>query len=295
MPASPFHTVRLSPTPLAAPGRVRSRIHDDDAVQALGYDAAFVGGPTLFNVAEKAIFAAFGHEFLARGAFRIRFAKPVFSGDAVRVVWDDVAPDPGDARRIRFHLEKQSGEQTSFGWAALGTTPSTLVAPWLREPLADAAPSPDPLPEFPLHAVSERTLRLDAQGSRGRLDWYGEQNPWFSSASPWGPPVLPPCEFLYLVNAARQGGAGAAPVPPPRHLRAPILAGQDGIVRSPLFAAHDYRVRTRTCGKGVSAGSVSLTHEQEVSDDAAGGRVVAVFRTRIRHLNAVLRDRDATG
>lgn len=84
------------------------------------------------GVATPAIFASFRHEWYENGTYSVRYVRPVYAGDEIRVVWEEVEPDFGDSRKISFWLEKRDGEQTTFGWAALGEAGTKLMPPWER-------------------------------------------------------------------------------------------------------------------------------------------------------------------
>lgn len=143
------------------------------------------------GVATPAIFASFRHEWYENGTYSVRYVRPVYAGDEIRVVWEEVEPDFGDSRKISFGLEKRDGEQTTFGWAALGEDGTKLTPPWERGSFSPAEPADNLAPE--LHFGDKQPpfeVCLSKENQTNRLDKVCELDWWFRIASPWGAPII---------------------------------------------------------------------------------------------------------
>jgi hypothetical protein len=263
------------------PGPKITEIHDDDKAKSLGYPGGFVGGITLANVTVPALFASFGHTWYENGAYTVNFAKPVFDQEEVRVVWEEVEPDPGDKNKIHFWLERRNGEQTTFGWAAVGEQGGQRVTPpWERAAQKPADPEEDLLPEIKLGEEHEFEYSREKDVMIQQLGLLQDYNWWYRIASPWGDPILPPPEIAYMVMVgsaiAREGQQRSS------RFRSFMDGGRELVVCGPLFSDRIYHILARTVEKGRTKRSVYFISEAFI-DDEHGNRV-AILRSRANHL-----------
>ena len=103
-----------------------NRIHDDDVAQQFGFAGALVPGVEVFAVATAPLVAAWGETFLSAGRLAVRFRRPVYDGERVRVEVD------GDALSV------------------VGPDGTTRATGSVARPVAQPAPPPYdevPLPE----------------------------------------------------------------------------------------------------------------------------------------------------
>jgi hypothetical protein len=74
-----------------------NRIHDDDDVaQRFGFAGPLVPGVEVFVLASAPLVAAWGAGFLASGRMALRFRRPVYDGERVRVHADDASAAGAD-------------------------------------------------------------------------------------------------------------------------------------------------------------------------------------------------------
>jgi len=257
-----------------------TRIHDDDAAQALGFQAGFVGGLTLLSVTTGAIAASFGHGWYERGTYSVRHKRPVYEGD-VRVIWEEGEPDPGEERKIGFHLEERDGGTSTHGWAAVVPAGEKPSPPWERNPAEHASPGEDVLPEMSIGSTRppfEASVSL--QEAIVTLDGIDDDNWWHRYASPWGDPILTPYETAHMLYQ----GLRKSPPGPTRssRLRTPMDAGTDLVFYHPLFADRTYIMKPRLVDKWQTAKSVFFCTEYVYEDQ--NGDVPAVMRAYSVHL-----------
>ncbi len=276
----PWIEAPKTPESTSRPGPTVTLIHDDEVARSLGFKGGFVGGPVLMGVATPAIFASFGHEWYENGTYSVRWVRPVYAGDEIRVAWEEVKPDSGDSRKISFRLEKRDGEQTTFGWASIGEAGSELKPPWERGTATPAQSADDLAPE--LHVGDKQPpfeFCLSREDQIARLDKIRELDWWYRSVSPWGPPILHPSELGTLVLT----GARQRTEPRPSRLpRTPMYAGFDVVFEGPMFVDRTYRSEPHLCDKGRTERSMFTVTEHRISDDR--GKVVAIARGKGRYL-----------
>jgi acyl dehydratase len=62
-----------------------NRIHDDAEAQRYGFAGGLVAGTTVYAYMTHPLVAAWGLDWLRRGTMRVRFARPAYDGDDLRV------------------------------------------------------------------------------------------------------------------------------------------------------------------------------------------------------------------
>ena len=256
-----------------------TRIHDDDAAQALGFREGIVGGLTLASVTTGAIAASLGHAWYEGGTYSVRHRNPVYEGD-IRVLWEESHPEPGDAKRIDFHLEDREGNTSTYGWASIAQPGRKPLPPWERYPASHASVGEDCLPEMkvgparpPFEAIVTRQEAVD------RLDRISDFNWWYRIASPWGDPILTPFEIAYMLY---QGLRMPAETTRSSRLRTSMDAGTDMVVYHPLFVDRKYTVKSWLCDKWQTTRSVFFCTEYSYEDE--NGKLVAMMRSYSAHL-----------
>lgn len=80
-------------------------IHDDAAAAKYGYVGGLVPGVALFTAAIPRIVESYGDAWAARGRVELRFRRPCYDGDVLRMVGPQACPDG----RIRFDLSHEGG------------------------------------------------------------------------------------------------------------------------------------------------------------------------------------------
>jgi hypothetical protein len=287
--AGPWVKVWKPPESATRPGPAITLIHDDEVAKSLGFAGGLVGGPTLAAVTTPAIFASFGHSWYENGAYSVRYVRPVYDQEEVRVVWQELKPDLGDKRKITFWLERRDGERTTFGWAALGGAAHKLTAPWERSIDAAAPPAESADDLLPNMHVGDTLSPFDCLMTRedilARHDRLEDRNWWYSVASPWGAPILPPDDLgVMVLQRPRQPQAEGETQRTTG--RTPMYAGFDLVVYGPLFTDRTYRFHPRLVEKGRSERSVFFSYEYGIDDES--GQRVAVARAKTRHFISTL-------
>jgi hypothetical protein len=250
----------------------RTVIHDDDAARALGLKAGIVGGLSLMSVTTGAIPASLGHSWYEGGVYSVRHRKVSYEGD-VRVVWQALAPDPGYAKKIAFHLENRNGETSTYGWAAAVGNSKNIIAPWERGPQPRSIVGQDASPDVIVGATRkpfEIVVRPEDVMER-------DQNWWYRIASPFGEPVWSPLDIASIfyhgrrINPTFVEPEGDAPV------RAVMDAGTDLIVLEPVFLKRTYVIDTRVADKWQTEKTAFMSLEYTFTDKETG-RLVAISR-----------------
>jgi acyl dehydratase len=122
-----------------------NKIHDDEVARRFGFGGGLVPGVDLYAYLTHPPAAAWGVDWLERGTMQARFSRPVYEGDAVRVLPIEHSED-GDGVRTRLELRNSDDEVCATGEAALPHTPAAALGldPWPDVPQADSPPSASP-------------------------------------------------------------------------------------------------------------------------------------------------------
>ena len=179
-------------------------VHDSDTGKELGYSRAIVGTDVVLHAFMPALHAVYGGSFYEGGWLEYRDRAPVYGGDEVRVT---AAMEDDGALALR--LEDRDLKPYAEGRAGLarpdGRVGSFAGAKLLRRKRLGASAPPaeenDPgvLPELPAGTVvTQGELCPDAALIAAFLDACG-RDPLYGTASPWGPPVVPPTMALYRI------------------------------------------------------------------------------------------------
>ena len=158
-------------------------VHDSDTGKELGYSRAIVGTDVVLHAFMPALHAVYGGAFYEGGWLEYRDRAPVYGGDEVRVT----AAIEGDGA-LALRLEDHDLQPCAEGRAGLGAS----------APPAEVN-DPGVLPELPAGTVvTQGELCPDAVLIAAFLDACG-RDPLYGTASPWGPPVVPPTMALYRI------------------------------------------------------------------------------------------------
>lgn len=166
-------------------GESLATVHDSDTGKEAGYSRAIVGTDAILHAFMPALHAVYGPGFYEGGWLDYRDRAPVYGGDEVRVT-----AVPEDDGCIALGMEDRDQNRLADGRGGLAAS-------------APPVPSNDPdvLPELPAGTVVTRSeLCPDAGLIAAFLDACG-QDPLYGSASPWGPPLVPPTMALYRIIA----------------------------------------------------------------------------------------------
>ena len=123
-----------------------NKIHDDEVARRFGFGGGLVPGVDLYAYLTHPPAEAWGLDWLERGTMQARFSRPVYEGDAVRVV--PVAQDENDdGQRVRLELRNSDGDVCATGEASLphrAPEPPALDR-WLEVLQAESPPAASPV------------------------------------------------------------------------------------------------------------------------------------------------------
>lgn len=117
---------------------INNIIHSTEGAKMFGFDAALVGGVTVYAWAIPALVEALGEDWLDSGWINVRFRRPVFPGD---VLTTRVEADADG--RFTWAMTKPDGD------AALAGSAGTGSAPWLDEVTVPQRLEPAPEADSP--------------------------------------------------------------------------------------------------------------------------------------------------
>jgi hypothetical protein len=109
-----------------------NRMHKSDLPKQLGYKGGFVLGNGNFGQITRRFLAEFGPDWLTRNIVDIKFFKPTFEGDPLRITADPM-PDTPHARAYTVRAHNADGVEVM------------RFDTWLPSPF----PAPDPLSSLP--------------------------------------------------------------------------------------------------------------------------------------------------
>ncbi len=196
--ALPEYRARAQPGAESAE-TAENKIHDDSVARQLGFKAALVPGVIVYAWMTHPVVEALGIEWLTRGTFSVRFARPIYYGEQV-TVRGNVAARADDSVTIEVSTLNSAGEP-----CATATTGLTFGPP-------STAPDLDAYPAVPLPAarpvvgrqvlaslsvLGTPELSLDEATALGFLSRVNESLPLYFGANP---PAHP---GLYLDQANR--------------------------------------------------------------------------------------------
>lgn len=171
-----------------------NKIHSDEGASRYGYQGGLVPGVAVYAYMTVPIVEALGSPWLARGAMRAKFIKPVYDGEAVTVESRATGVDP---IRITISVVNEEGALCAVGEASLPDK-----HPHLDISRYPYAPLPDPKEKLPpsLEVLAKDTIlgslefTLDPQHQEGEngdfLDEMIDMLPIYRGPDAVGHPAL---------------------------------------------------------------------------------------------------------
>ena len=172
-------------------------IHDDETARAHGYRGGLVTGVTLIGYATRALVERHGAAWLTGGTLDVRFVRPVYDGEPLRVA---LAPGRDG---VAVALTTGAGTLCAEGAASCdaggaGAAPWRTMIPVAPPARAGALP---PLRYDDLVVGEELRplyLRPSLEDLAAWADQLEDALPWYREGSPWGGAVVHPSWFARL-------------------------------------------------------------------------------------------------
>ncbi|MFQ5899730.1 MAG: hypothetical protein ACE5JN_15985 [Candidatus Methylomirabilia bacterium] len=186
-----------SATPPTVPAE--NRIHGDEVAQKLGFKAGLVPGVTVYAWMTHPVVAALGAEWLERGAFSVRFNKPVYYGE-LATIRARVAERTDDSVTIEVSALNPAGEScaTATMGLELGSDPKPPdLAAYPEAPLPAERPVVSRQLLETIEVLGTPELDLNEATAHGFLSLVDESLPLYAGARA---PVHP---AIYLNQANR--------------------------------------------------------------------------------------------
>jgi hypothetical protein len=188
---------------------VENKIHEDGLARELGFRGGLVPGVTVYAWMTHPVVAALGREWLERGTFAARFARPVYFEEPVAIEARVAARD-AEGIAIETRALNAAGETCATATMALGPAPVSPVPDLAAYP---AAPLPAERPPVSREWLASRTvlgtpeLALDGAAARAFLDRVSEPLPLYEGP---GAPAHPGL-YLDLANRALSRNVRVSP------------------------------------------------------------------------------------
>jgi acyl dehydratase len=168
-------TIRLDDDP-----RYKGSIHDDQIARARGYRAALVPGAFIYGHVSRIAIEAWGRPWAERGAMGVRFRRPVFNGDTLRL---DAGPlqDRDGTAKAEVGVHNQYDQQVATGWVG---APASIPLPELSQyQLLPRPEHPSAVAAGELHAgvpVTTANRVLSQDDFRRSLSAFDERHPIYA-------------------------------------------------------------------------------------------------------------------
>jgi len=191
----PQYRVRAEPT--AEPAE--NKIHDDSVARQLGFKAGLVPGVIVYAWMTHPVVEALGLDWLERGTFSVRFARPIYYGEQA-AVRGTVAARTDDSVIMEVSALNSAGEPCATATAGLSrglpsTSPDPGAYPVAPLPVERPVVSRQVLASLGVLGTPE--LFLDSAAALAFLNRVNESLPLYFGANP---PAHP---GLYLDQANR--------------------------------------------------------------------------------------------
>ncbi len=127
----PEHRVKAS----IEPADIQNRIQDDEYARHLGFRAGLVPGLSVFAYMSHPLAEHLGKDWLERGSADVRFVRPVYAGEEIRVTGSVASVDKDGILLLDCRAENNQGAICGIGTAQL---PPVISSP---EPSAEDYPA----------------------------------------------------------------------------------------------------------------------------------------------------------
>jgi hypothetical protein len=127
----PEHRVKAS----IEPADFQNRIQDEEFARHLGFRTGLVPGLSIFAYMSRPLVEHLGKDWLERGSADVRFIRPVYSGEEIRVTGSVASMDKDGILLVDYHAENNQGATCGLGTAQL---PPAMPSP---EPSMDDYPA----------------------------------------------------------------------------------------------------------------------------------------------------------
>ncbi|MBI4242018.1 MAG: MaoC family dehydratase [Candidatus Rokubacteria bacterium] len=176
-----------------------NKIHDEEVARQLGFKAALVPGVNVYAWMTRPVVEALGAEWLERGSFSVRFARPIYYGEEATVT-GGVSARTDDSVTIEASALNSAGEvcaTATFGLSSGVPVNAPDLSAYPRAPLPAERPPVSRELLAGLSVLGTPELDLDKATALGFLVRFSESLPIYSAAS------APAHPAIYLDQANR--------------------------------------------------------------------------------------------
>jgi acyl dehydratase len=170
-----------------------NRMHSDDVAAAYGFKGALVPGVTVFSHMTQPLVANHGAAWLSRGIAEVRFFKPAYDCDLLRIAGERAADD-----RYSLKCSNVDGVELACMTSQLRETPPAV------DPRASVAPAPPrgkQLVAWDLMVIGEPFPALAWRPTRGEnLQWCEDSRDQLKVYRDGATPLLHPGLILRQAN-----------------------------------------------------------------------------------------------
>jgi hypothetical protein len=250
-------------------------IHDDAVGRKVGMRGGVVAGIIHFDLYAPVVLNLFGRRWFEQGTVSLFFTYALLAGEELRVVMQAPPKDVGDVQ-VETRLESRDGHTVATGTVSLGNPAekSYLQAQELKSSPAEERRILKELEigwETPLREVAES--REAVEKSLVNCEDVVE---WYSSASPWGSPIVPLSRVAYLMQVRLPFEAKGVGFYGASELR---------FVNGPVKVDVPYQTRGRIIAVGVTPKTEYYWFESQLYEKA-NGKLVAAMRHMTRYMKA---------
>ena len=175
-----------------------NKIHDDATARRYGFAGGLVPGVTVYAYLTQPLASAFGAGWLQRGTASVRFVKPVFDGEELRMVSEVTARDPqgGVTATVRGMTEK-NGECATLTATVPAGSPTPLNVAVYEEAPAPAQREPGTRAYFDAHpTLGTFKIEVDQKQAEDYAASVSDGSPLYRGASGW----IHPAFFTHMAN-----------------------------------------------------------------------------------------------
>jgi acyl dehydratase len=148
-----------------------NKIHDDTVARQYGFRGGLVPGVTVYAYLTYPLVAALGSAWLDRGAGTVRFARPIFDGEAVTIS-GEITERTAKSVSATLRATTEAGGECATLEASLpaGTPTPVNVARYRAFPLPDERPSASRDALDAIAALGTPVVRYDAAQATAYLE-----------------------------------------------------------------------------------------------------------------------------